>query len=435
MAKQGLIKDSDGKGLTRQDALNLYNELNKIHEQTKRATNYTRMQVGQEFNYTADEIKVLAKAAGYEIIENEDETKDDISDEETVPKISENQASETDNRIENLKQKIEDNKEENNELRKEIREQRKAERTERREERQEEHGNVYNAKTQNDKLVELQPAIKALEIGPSNDPNYEIMRLSLVEEDFNANGQIGKISQGKYYINGIEVSKDVYEVAKTKATSKNSNSNEKSSIDQSNRPNESVNPQNDKKKLTIEDIQKSIDELKPGEEFKYQLKSSLNWGTGRSYTSKPVIWQRLEDGTLNNITYETYINSAGRIRFTQILKHYSEDGKTLLSQENNAKSLKYFKELRATTIYQDGKPINVVTDLKDMESKNKIAPLYNNAHPVDRLLSSVEKQSKNVFDKFSSQELKNTDGETVVYFKAGKFFDSKDRQISYKKGC
>lgn len=69
MAKRGLIKDTDGKGLTKQNALDLYAKLNEIHEATHRATNYTRMQVGQEFDYTADEMKALASAAGYEIIQ------------------------------------------------------------------------------------------------------------------------------------------------------------------------------------------------------------------------------------------------------------------------------------------------------------------------------------------------------------------------------
>ena len=67
MTKQGVIKDTDGKGLTKQDALNLYNVLNKMHQDTNRATNYTTMGVGAEFNYSAAEMKTLAKAAGYEI--------------------------------------------------------------------------------------------------------------------------------------------------------------------------------------------------------------------------------------------------------------------------------------------------------------------------------------------------------------------------------
>lgn len=68
LAKQGIIKDKDGKGLTKQDALNLYNMLNKIHQDTNRATNYTTMQVGQSFDYSADELKALAEAAGYELV-------------------------------------------------------------------------------------------------------------------------------------------------------------------------------------------------------------------------------------------------------------------------------------------------------------------------------------------------------------------------------
>ncbi len=69
MEKQGLIKDLDGKGFTKNDAVNLYNTLNKIHQDTNRATNYTQMQEGQEFNYTAEEMKTLAKSAGYEIFD------------------------------------------------------------------------------------------------------------------------------------------------------------------------------------------------------------------------------------------------------------------------------------------------------------------------------------------------------------------------------
>lgn len=65
--KKGLIKDKDGKGLTKQDALNMYNALNKIHQEKGLATNYTRMQAGQEFNYSAEDLKAMAEAAGYEI--------------------------------------------------------------------------------------------------------------------------------------------------------------------------------------------------------------------------------------------------------------------------------------------------------------------------------------------------------------------------------
>ena len=92
LAKSGVLKDKDGKGLSKKDALNLYNALNKIHKETNRATNYTKMQVGQNFEYTADEMKQLAQAAGYDIVETEQkppkpvkESKPSLSVEADIP--------------------------------------------------------------------------------------------------------------------------------------------------------------------------------------------------------------------------------------------------------------------------------------------------------------------------------------------------------------
>lgn len=183
MAKQGLIKDTDGKGLTKQDALNLYAKLNEMHQQTNRATNYTRMQVGQEFNYTSEEMKALAQAAGYEIIEQAPAKVDSEPQEETQavePSIDEAPiAGPPEGEDPEYDQAV-----------------------------------TVGVDSEEEKAEE---PLKPIVTGPANDPEYEKGRLSLVEEDFNANGQVGKISQGKYYINGTEVSKEVYEVAKNKA--------------------------------------------------------------------------------------------------------------------------------------------------------------------------------------------------------------------------
>ncbi len=73
MAEDGLISDTDSKGFTEQDALNLYKKLDEIHKRKNFDTNYTKMQVNQEFDYTADEMKELAKAAGYEIVQGNTE--------------------------------------------------------------------------------------------------------------------------------------------------------------------------------------------------------------------------------------------------------------------------------------------------------------------------------------------------------------------------
>ncbi len=87
LRKSGQLKDVDGKGLTKQDALNMYDALNKIHEERNLATNYTSMQVGQEFTYTADEMNAMAKAAGYEFVgapEDNDNTAP-VTDDTTIP--------------------------------------------------------------------------------------------------------------------------------------------------------------------------------------------------------------------------------------------------------------------------------------------------------------------------------------------------------------
>ena len=68
LVNKGVIRDKDGKGLTKADALNLFNKLDSIHKNTNRATNYTSMQAGQSFTYSAAEMKALAEAAGYEIV-------------------------------------------------------------------------------------------------------------------------------------------------------------------------------------------------------------------------------------------------------------------------------------------------------------------------------------------------------------------------------
>lgn len=67
MARKGLIKDKDGKGITKREVFNMYQKLNEIHKTTGKSTDYTKMQVGQEFKYTAQELKQLAEASGFEI--------------------------------------------------------------------------------------------------------------------------------------------------------------------------------------------------------------------------------------------------------------------------------------------------------------------------------------------------------------------------------
>ncbi len=255
--------------------------------------------------------------------------------------------------------------------------------------------------------------IEKHEVGPANDPNYEASRLSLVKEDFNANGQVGKISQGKYYINGMEVSKDVYDSAKASATA-----------------NDTVKPENTK--LTPDEINAKIADLKPGEEFKYQYSSGYSLGSSSFHESKPIKWKREDDGTLTKTTREFVYADNGTV-VLNLSEHYSADGKTLLDKDTNAKSLVCAKELKSTIHYQNGKTTDITTDLTNVDKHLLKRGLYGSYDSASRLLSSLTNQAKIDSDKFSSQEFRNTDGESVVIFKDNKFFNEKGKEIDFDK--
>ena len=261
MAKQGLIKDTDGKGFTKNDALNLYNELNKIHQETNRATNYTTMQVGQQFDYTADEMKALAKAAGYEITgqpehvltpvpevdQNPPQQPPAVSD-DGAPDVSQQPPAASQDGVtdvpeqppaadeppltslpdiqadiemedlqslslEELRQRIKDNNAENRDLNAEIRGIRKEKRAEdaaaRKEMRQEARLEAQQARQEKrEARMEARMEQKILKETLKN-----------TEATFQSGGQTGKIVDGKYYINNKEVTKEAFEAAQTKALS------------------------------------------------------------------------------------------------------------------------------------------------------------------------------------------------------------------------
>ena len=261
MAKQGLIKDTDGKGFTKNDALNLYNELNKIHQETNRATNYTTMQVGQQFDYTADEMKALAKAAGYEITgqpehvltpapevdQNPPQQPPAVSD-DGAPDVSQQPPAASQDGVtdvpeqppaadeppltslpdiqadiemedlqslslEELRQRIKDNNAENRDLNAEIRGIRKEKRAEdaaaRKEMRQEARLEAQQARQEKrEARMEARMEQKILKETLKN-----------TEATFQSGGQTGKIVDEKYYINNKEVTKEAFEAAQTKALS------------------------------------------------------------------------------------------------------------------------------------------------------------------------------------------------------------------------
>ena len=77
MLKKGLIEDVNGDGFTKAELKNMYDMLNKIHKESNRSTDYTKMGVGTEFDYTAEEMKKLAESAGFEVVQTSAEVIED----------------------------------------------------------------------------------------------------------------------------------------------------------------------------------------------------------------------------------------------------------------------------------------------------------------------------------------------------------------------
>lgn len=461
MAKQGLIKDTDGKGLTKQEALNLYAKLNEIHEATKRATNYTKMQVGQEFIYTADEMKVLAQAAGYEVIEQSPtvplkksvdelpplespvspsdmvgidinsiklptpETPDVLADEnnldspeqKTFEEQIEDRGGKIINRLVDGKQSeivvMKNNNEKN-----------------RYQVITDENGNksvgekLYTVSTagKNTYVTETQhnKNIQDLGFDPSNIPDgVTFSYVSMGGKPVLVAKKDGKTMNAEQ----IKDSVATPSADKVEPEVKSAVSDYTHAVKQK--------PEADKN-YSKEEIMQNINNLKPGEEFRYQHKWNINWGTGSSSGTEPVIWKRSDDGTLTKTTKQTYTNSHHRLRFAPFVEHYSSDGKTKLSQEFSAESLKFFPELRTTTNYNKGGAIvDTVTDLTNMAYFEK----QQEYHPVDKLLSSIAQLPPRYSELISSQEIKNKNGETVLSFKDGQFINQKGKVISYENAA
>ena len=288
MVQKGIVKDTGAKGLSKDEALNLYNVLNQMHIDTNRATNYTRMQVGQEFTYTAEEMKALAQAAGYEIVAQEPaapakpeaQTKpeapvspesetnsdpviyDETNNATTNPTENQDNSSNISKPYEfNITRDSVDNKDKSSwEVR---REQRREAREARREERRE--------------ARELRQKIRD------------------AESDFSTKGVTGKIVNGKYYLNGKEVTQDTYEVAKTRAASIEL---EKSKVEEAKASKEKTfNPNSELEGLTAKELSNELVQDSTGK-WKTVKLNQYNNANGQL-----VAFERVSDRGNVKITY------------------------------------------------------------------------------------------------------------------------------------
>ena len=187
------------------------------------------------------------------------------------------------------------------------------------------------------------------------------------------------------------------------------------------------------KKLTSEDIQKAIADLDPGESYTYVNSELARGGIGISYSRSPVTWRRESDSTLTKTTSERTFDSNGRGFTMSISERYSADGKTLISKETPASSLRFAKELKSTEFYENGTPSNLTTDLSNIDKQLSKLILQRSGDSVSRLLRSLSSQPAGQSAKFSTQEFKDSDGNSVVIFKDNKFFNAKGKEISFDK--
>lgn len=72
MTKKGMLVDVNHDGFTKKEAYAMYLELDKIHKERKLNRNYKNMKKASVFDYSANDIKRLAEAAGYKSKETED---------------------------------------------------------------------------------------------------------------------------------------------------------------------------------------------------------------------------------------------------------------------------------------------------------------------------------------------------------------------------
>ena len=187
------------------------------------------------------------------------------------------------------------------------------------------------------------------------------------------------------------------------------------------------------RKLSDDDINNNvISNLEPGKSFSYPTNNT-------DFGVQHVTWTRENDNTLTKTVVDNSLyDSAGKTLTLDLSTHYSPDGNTILSKEQQS-NLSFAKSLISVRDYdENGNPGNILTtDLTNLDSKlaNDRSIQSANFGPnvtvdsISRVLSSLDGQS----NTFEVQEFKDTSGNSVVTFKDGKYYDAKGKEIDFDK--
>ena len=182
-------------------------------------------------------------------------------------------------------------------------------------------------------------------------------------------------------------------------------------------PANEVPPTNDAKSLTKQDIDNAINNLKPGEEYSYQSNIDL----GYYQSSTPVTWARNEDGTLTQTKVSPNFSNK---TFDSLETVYSEDRSRIIK----ADSQKYI--FGAMTIvtenYDDkGNVTSQTSNMKDILSSAR----GNLLNTTFNLINTTEKNAS----KYAEQTFKDVNGEVLLTFKDGQWFNEDGKEISQNK--
>ena len=170
------------------------------------------------------------------------------------------------------------------------------------------------------------------------------------------------------------------------------------------------------RKLTREEINTSITNLKPGESYTYT--QTIN--TGMGYTQGPVTWTRNENGTLTRT--EKSANFSTR-RFDTLNTVYSEDRSRIISQDTH--EYMFGTQTVASNLYDDAG--NIKSQSIDMQG------ILTSKRGNYLMPSDITSTTTRNAGKYAEQTFKNTDGEVLLTYKDGQWFNEKGREISDNK--
>lgn len=177
--------------------------------------------------------------------------------------------------------------------------------------------------------------------------------------------------------------------------------------------------QPEQKPLTQEEINTKVRALKPGEVFTYTESSRADWGSGRSYEKHTVQWKRNQDGTLSKFIPQFDISA----RKTFVLEtKYADDMKTKISEDKLTRTSTPLGQKATIQYGADGNPVSATIPLKPNTK-------------VKRMSFTREGFLTNAMShgKFSSQEIRDKDGNVILKCVNGEFTDKKGSTVSADK--